>query len=135
MWWVQGGHARGRGRPDRTGRLPAACVRFACVLVLLVACAPAWAGLRLVHAGEVPTLADDEGFLLVAVDTHVPLVAALLQGADGTSLTVPALPAGRSHVLMIASGGAYHWEHVDTATTRLALASDPELAFSVEAGR
>ncbi|QSX77811.1 S9 family peptidase [Agrilutibacter solisilvae] len=112
------------------------------MLLVALATAPASAQLRQVAPGESPTLAADEGLLLVAVDSTVALSVARFARVDGRDASTLAdttdlgeLPVGRSHALFVAPAGRYRWENTDTTTTTLRLADDTELRFDVAAGQ
>lgn len=109
-----------------------------CGLLAMLLAAPADARLRRVEPGELPALAADEGFLVVAVDADVPLYSVRLT-RDGRFFgtgSVRRLPEGRSHVLFRAEAGTYQWTDIELVQGLIySVRKDPEFRFEVEAGR
>lgn len=111
---------------------------LAAALALGVFASPADARLQRVAPGKVPVLAADEGFVLVAVDTNVPISHVRLR-KDGKLLgtgTMGDIEEGRSFALYVATAGRYQWRDLRVrAGIRYGLADDPEFSFAVEPGR
>lgn len=99
--------------------------------------APAAAALDEIAPGALPALADDEGLLVLAVDSRQPLYG-LRFGRHGRMLGsafIRRLPEGRSHRLFKAKAGDYQWMEVQPfGGWRFGLRDDDEFRFKVEAG-
>jgi dipeptidyl aminopeptidase/acylaminoacyl peptidase len=117
-------------------RLLPAVVQF----VLILACAlpvDADARMRRVDPGKVPELRADEGLVLVAVESSVPVHAVRVSrnGRQFGAGTMRGLPAGQSFALYVAPAGAYAFREVELFRGwRLSLRDDPEFRFTVAAG-
>lgn len=94
--------------------------------------------MRLVEPGEVPDLDPDEGLVVVAVDSNVPLhsVSVNKDGNYFGSGVLRDLEHGHSYRLYAAEAGTYEWEEVQLLRRlEFELEDDPEFEFSVEPGR
>ncbi|MGQ0800907.1 MAG: alpha/beta fold hydrolase [Pseudomarimonas sp.] len=107
-------------------------------LAMLLWIAPAQATLTEVKPGATPTLAADEGLLLIAVDSMNPLYS-LRIGPPGRLLSselLRSLPKGRSYRLLRATAGEYQLlELQQILSWRVRLSEDPEYRFEIKAGR
>ena len=114
-------------------------VLLACVAILVLSFTfPADARMRAVEPGEIPELAADEGLVLVAADTNVPLYSIRLN-KDGKmfgSGVMRELAQGRSYRLYVAEAGAYEWQELRVfRRLRYEFDDDPEFRFKVAPGR
>ena len=110
---------------------------FAVAMAVAVV-APAHARMKLVDPGEVPELDPDEGLVLVAVDTNVPLhsVKVIKDGKIFGPGVLRRLDPGLSYRLYIAPAGTYEWREIELVKRfRYELEDDPEFDFKVEPGR
>lgn len=113
------------------------------VAALLLACAilasaPAQARLHLVKPGQVPELEAGEGFLVVGVDSNMPLsrVRVRKDGAMFGGGDMANVPEGRSLRLYALPAGRYEWAQLDPFRFfYYNLRDDPEFEFVVEAGK
>lgn len=105
------------------------------ILALLLAATSAMAGVREVKPGQPVTLAPGEGLLLLVFDsfTNVEKVGIVREGGSG-SYILPAPPAGRSTVLLIAPEGSYTWSELHLFSTYYALKKSGKFRFKVKAG-
>ncbi len=113
---------------------------FAAVLAVALAlsAASASARMRLVEPGEVPRLDADEGLVVMAVDTDVPLRTVSVNKDDKFfgSGVMSRLDPGRTYRLYVADAGDYEWEEVRLLRQlKMKLHDDPEFDFRVEPGR
>lgn len=98
----------------------------------------AQARIKAVDPGELPELAPDEGLVVVAVDSNVPLhdVRFIKDGKVLGSGVMKHLEAGRSFGLYVASAGVYEWREVELFFGwKYKLSDDPEFTFKVEPGK
>lgn len=91
-----------------------------------------------VDPGELPTLRADEGLVLVAIDSSIPLEAVHVR-KDGGSMfgggILRRLPAGRTLRLYVAPAGRYEWNRVSTYFGYYRFGNDAEYDFEVKPGR
>lgn len=135
------GHAHGAmlGMPavfDRGKNMSKGWARVV-ALVVVLATGHAQAQLRAVPPGEIPELRDNEGLVVVAVDTDIDLYRVRLtrNGRMFGSGTMQGLGAGRNHALYVATEGDYEWADLWLIRQiRYPLRKDPEFAFSVSPG-
>lgn len=95
------------------------------------------ARLRAVAPGQVPELREDEGLVVVAVDTNVDLyrVRLMRNGRLFGSGSMDDLKEGHNYALYIAAAGEYEWVDLwPVRQVKYALRKDPEFRFSVEPG-
>lgn len=98
----------------------------------------AQARIKAVDPGELPELAPDEGLVVVAVDSNVPLhdVRFIKDGKVLGSGVMKHLEAGRSFGLYVASAGVYEWREAELFFGwKYKLSDDPEFTFKVEPGK
>ncbi|MBN8728829.1 MAG: S9 family peptidase [Xanthomonadales bacterium] len=109
---------------------------LACMLGALLA-APAAARVSVVKPGKQPTLAADEGLLLVAVDSSVDLnsVRVKKEGKLFSSGVLSNIKSGQSVRLYVVPAGAYAWEQLRAfGRVRYDFKDDPEYRFEVRPG-
>lgn len=91
-----------------------------------------------VRSGSDPTLDADEGLLLVAIDTNIPLTAVHVR-KDGKMLAAGVLanlPTGRTFRLYSAPAGKYRWSEIAVLSSyRYRFSNLPEYEFEVKPGR
>lgn len=101
------------------------------------------AGMYPRESGELPTLDDDEGLLLVSIDTEFPLEAVYMkqEGAVFNSRVLKNVSAGRATVLVRVVAGRYAWDKLRIGNWGRSsywwdyrLGNDPESFFDVRAG-
>lgn len=106
-------------------------------LLLMVFAGSAEARLRAVAPGQVPELRENEGLVLVAIDTNVDLYRARLMrnGQLFGSGSMDDLKEGHNYALYIATAGDYEWVDLwPVRQLRYTLRKDPEFRFSVQPG-
>lgn len=93
---------------------------------------------RAIDPGEMPTLGEDEGLLVVAVDSSMDLASVSVK-KDGKlfgSGTLANLKAGRTSRLYAVPAGTYEWDQVRLfANIHYELKSDVEYRFEVPPGK
>lgn len=103
-----------------------------------LASASSASALSLVRSGSDPKLDADEGLLLVAIDTNIPLTAVHIR-KDGKMLTAGVLanlPAGRTLRLYSAPAGKYRWSEIAMFSRfRFRFSNIPDYEFDVKPGR
>ena len=91
-----------------------------------------------VRSGSDPNLDADEGLLLVAIDTNIPLTAVHVR-KDGKMLAAGVLanlPTGRTFRLYSAPAGKYRWSEIAVFSSyRYRFSNLPEYEFEVKPGR
>lgn len=112
-------------------------LRGGLALLLVVFAGSAHASLRAVAPGELPELREDEGLVVVAVDTNMDLyrVRLMREGRLFGAGAMNQLKEGRNYALFVATAGDYEW--VDVSHVRqltFPLRKDPEFRFTVQAG-
>lgn len=121
--------------PDLCLRRGLAAVLLACAILLS---APAQARLHLVKPGKVPELEAGEGFLVVGVDSNMPLSRVIVRkdGAVFGGGDMTDVPEGRSLRLYALPAGRYEWARLDPFRFfYYDLDDDPDFEFVVEAGK
>lgn len=116
--------------------MSATCLaRLARLLSLGALLAPALAAaqLRPVAPGQTPRLAQNEGLLLIAVDSDVALESARLKH-DGDYLDLGGLAAGHHYELYIAPAGRYTWRDVVQAGADVQPLDASNFSFDLSAG-
>jgi dipeptidyl aminopeptidase/acylaminoacyl peptidase len=113
-------------------------VRIVVLLALcLMASVPASAGVRRVDPGEAVTLAEDEGLLVVGVDTNTSIryLRVKRDGALFDGGTLRGTQSGVTHQLYVVPRGRYRWDELHSGWMRFDVDDDEEFGFEVEAGR
>ncbi|MFZ2236346.1 MAG: prolyl oligopeptidase family serine peptidase, partial [Dokdonella sp.] len=91
-----------------------------------------------VRSGSDPKLDADEGLLLVAIDTNIPLTAVHIR-KDGNMLAAGVLanlPTGRTLRLYSAPAGKYRWSEIAMFSSfRYRFSNIPDYEFDVKPGR
>ncbi|MBZ0221539.1 MAG: prolyl oligopeptidase family serine peptidase [Dokdonella sp.] len=107
------------------------------IILLLILLAPTSASTARVRPGAMPELGPDEGLLLVAVDTNLPLNSVRLAPPGRTigSLMQNNLPAGVHMDLQVVPAGKWQWQRL-RAFDRLYwdISDDTDYGFEVRAG-
>ncbi len=92
----------------------------------------------LVKSGQVPRLKENEGLLLVAVDTDISLVSVRIRREDrvfGSGATIRQLPEGPSHRLYVVPAGTYRWADLRPIWGfRFDFRTNDEFKFTVQPG-
>ena len=108
------------------------------LLVALCAAVPV-AGARdfKVDPGDVPELRPDEGYLVVAVDSDMPVRSLVIRSddrafADGK---LDGIGEGSTMGLYVLPAGTYRWDRLNVSWLAWNLRKDPEGRFTVEAGK
>lgn len=122
-------------------------LRLICAVVLLACLAASGparaAGMYPLESGESPALDDDEGLLLVSIDTKFPLEAVYMkqEGAVLNSRVLKNVPVGRTSALVRVTAGRYVWDTLRIGNWGRSsywrdyqLDKDPESSFDVRAG-
>jgi dipeptidyl aminopeptidase/acylaminoacyl peptidase len=107
-----------------------------CVLGLAASTA-AW-GMDEIEPGEVPRLDADEGLLVVAIDSNIPLESVKLRREDAIlgAGTLRNIPVGRSYRVFVAEAGDYEWAQLRPFRDFwFDFRDKPGNDFRVEAGR
>lgn len=117
-------------------------VAVLCGLSLLLLSVFDASAMRRITPGMESQLAPDEGLLVVAFDTDVPVVSARFttRGGAFSRGVLNYLERGRSIGMYAVKAGAYRWERIDftvnaSGRTYFDLADDPEYGFEVRAGQ
>jgi len=108
------------------------------LVLALLASAGAQARVQRIKPGQVPTLAADEGLLVVGVDSNMPLARVRLRkdGAIFGGGNLLDLPEGRSLHLYVLPAGRYEWSELHPFSFfKYTLGHEPEFEFTVEAGK
>ena len=114
---------------------------FIILLLSLYTCA-AQAWMRKVDPGEVPELGSDQGFLVMAVDSSLPLQSVRLN-KDGKTLgagVLNSLEKGQTYQLFLAPVGKYAWHRISLGlrtyiTYYASLRDEPEFNFAIAPGK
>lgn len=129
------------GIETANGIRPAATFRHGVTAMLILSCfafAADALALSKVGPGSMPKLTDNEGLLLVAVDTNISLGAVHVR-KDGKMLdagVLSRLPAGRTLRLFTAPAGHYRFSEIAPFSVfRYKLSNNPEYEFDVQPGR
>lgn len=104
----------------------------------VMVCPDAGARVRSVAAGSQPELADDEGLLLVAIDSSVDLdnVQVKKEGRLFGAAVLSNIKAGYSARLFIVPAGQYQWAQLRAfGRVRYDLRDDAEFRFQVRSGQ
>lgn len=106
------------------------------VAASLLTLAPAHADVRKVAPGKTVELAPNEGLLLIAVDTSMPLSYLRIkrEGALFDGGTLRAMAKGRTSQLYAVPAGRYRWDAVMQSWLRFKTGDDEEYAFDVKPG-
>lgn len=110
--------------------------RIAC-LVLLMACAPAAARDFLVEPGEVPELREDEGLVLVSIDSDLAVHSLTVRGESRAFAGGKLVDIGEGHTagLYVMPAGKYRWDRLTLGWWRWSLRENPEFVFEVKPGK
>lgn len=107
-------------------------------IALCLLATSAQARMQRVDPGQVPTLGEGEGLVLVAVDSSVDLssLRVIKDGRIFGAGTLTAIRQGRSFGLYIAPAGRYQWNEIRLKhhLVKYQLAKDPEFKFEVRPG-
>ncbi len=113
---------------------------FLTLVLSLYACS-AYSWMRKVDPGEVPELKSDQGLVVMAVDSGLPLQSVRLN-KDGKTLgagVMNYLDKGQTYQLYIAPVGKYAWSRVNLRLGYMnyyaGLRDEPEFNFEIVAGR
>ncbi len=108
------------------------------MLALALAAATSASAMSRVDPGELPKLGADEGLVLVAIDSSIPLDAVHVR-KDGGSMfgggVLTRLPEGRTLRVYVAPAGRYEWNRVSTFFGHYRFGDDAEYDFEVKPGR
>jgi pimeloyl-ACP methyl ester carboxylesterase len=105
-------------------------------LLFLALASPVLAEIRRIDPGEPISLSENEGLVLIGVDSsairtlRITEVGRLFYGTD-----LDDLPHRRNYHLYAFSAGRYRWDSIHSGGGRVNLDDDPEFEFQVEAGR
>src|SRR5262245_10237973 len=109
--------------------------RFLPGVALALALALGCAKPRSIAEGVVPTLAPDEGILVVDVEADVPIERLVLSGMTVAERLEP----GHHLALLVVGAGSYRWTEVQApgpfGSVHFRIQRDDEWAFRVEPGR
>ncbi|MBN8480776.1 MAG: S9 family peptidase [Xanthomonadales bacterium] len=112
-------------------------LRVAAAVLAIATAFPASAMSR-VDPGEMPKLEADEGLVLIAIDSSIPLEAVHVR-KDGGSMfgggVLSRLPKGRTLRLYVAPAGRYEWNRISTPFVDYRVGDDAEYDFEVKPGR
>lgn len=115
--------------------------RWIATVFVMLACfvaADVDARMRPVKPGEVPDLSADQAFVVVAVDSTLPLyrVRVARDGRMFGSGSLRQVPAGSDYQLFVSTSGQYQWREVmPNQFLTYGLDDDPEFSFQVTAGQ
>jgi len=107
------------------------------VLVVMLTAFGGTAAARSIAPGEIPTLAADEGLLLIEVDTNLTLNHVQVSPVGRhAGPTLDLMRPGQTAGLYVVHAGDYRWDRIDTSLfTRFTFDDKPEYRFHVEPGR
>ena len=132
------GMANKKGRAAPTNRGAARIVAITLLAIFWIGSASVASALSSVRSGSDPKLDADEGLLLVAIDTNIPLTAVHLR-KDGKMLAAGVLanlPKGRTLRLYSAPAGKYRWSEIAVFSSyRYRFSNLPDYEFEVKPGR
>ncbi|HET7924334.1 MAG TPA: prolyl oligopeptidase family serine peptidase [Rhodanobacteraceae bacterium] len=104
-------------------------------LFVLQIAGTAHAALREVDPGDVPTLAPDQGLLLIAIDTDFNFDSLRIQREGSlSSEVINGIKPGTTSQLYVATAGKYYFAHTSSESWEYRLGNDPEFHFEVKAG-
>jgi hypothetical protein len=105
------------------------------VAVLALALASGCVSSRPIAPGEIPTLAADEGILVLDVESAVPVERLALNGVVVAEFLEP----GRRLALLVVGAGSYRWTSIQIpgafGSLRFRMRREDEWTFRVEPGR
>ncbi len=107
-------------------------------IALALAASPSASAMNRIDPGESPTLGPDEGLVVVAVDTPIPLESVHVRKDGGKMFgagVLSRLPEGRSLRLYKAPAGRYEWNRISTLSGYYSVGDDVEYDFEVKSGR
>lgn len=106
------------------------------LLLGLLAAAPALARDFKVEPGEVPELREDEGFVLVALDTSDDVRYLSVKSATSlfTGDRLKDIKAGRSWGLYVMPAGKYRWDSLHVGWVKWVMREEPEFQFESRPG-
>ena len=102
-------------------------------LLLLAACAAPIAAARdfKVDPGDIPELREDEGLLVVAIDSDMAVRSLIIRGdaSNFESVKLDRIGEGSTMGLYVLPAGTYHWDRLNVGWLGWILRNDPEGRF------